>query len=212
MLHICHAMPSWSFFCPLCPPQIEYPSYATGAARVGWSDKHDKCNVLSFSCYRFLRPPFLYLAYTQCWRKASSSFVHLDLSRAGLVRVIPWKPLISSIQRRFCLPLRLVYGLGVYSMTLWVHLLSSPFFVFISWMMSLPFVLYLRYVFLTLSFLVAPTIILSIALSMTRSFFSSVFVVVHVSPRMTALGPPFSFYYWLVDFIQFHNPYNKILY
>ena len=110
---------------------------------------------------------------------------------------MPWDPLISSIQRLLCLPLLLVHSLGVHSVTLWVHLLSCRlarwpahlhFLVLISCMMSLTFVFSLRSIFLTLSLFVTPTIIRSIALSVTRSFFSSFLVVVHVSAPYESTG------------------------
>ena len=57
----------------------------------------------------------------------------------------------------------------IYLAYIWLHRSS--------WMMFLAFVFFCKSLFLTLSFLVTPTMILSIALSVTLSFFIAVVII-----------------------------------
>ena len=107
-----------------------------------------------------------------CKRKASLSAFYFTLSCAVLFHVtLPY----YLIQLLLCLPLPLVYALGVQSVSLWVYLsycllarwpAHVHFFDFISCIISCTSVFFLKSWLLTLSLLVTPIKTLSIALSL----------------------------------------------
>ena len=94
--------------------------------------------------------------------------IYIHLAYFTPLHVTPLDPLISSNQRLLCLPLRLAYVLGVHSVALCVYLLSkvacpspSLCFYFLYDVSNICFLSYIYSLFLTLSFLVKPTMIRS---------------------------------------------------